>query len=95
MMSYYFASMMGAIASSVGGAVLLYLVIKYLFIKQKKGQDETAPPLDMVDGKKLDAMVEDQIKKALKPLLTSDGYSDQEISSILTRTSSGIPRFRR
>jgi hypothetical protein len=67
----------------------------FFFLRQRKGQEGEIPPLDLIDGKKLDAMVSSRVDRALKPLLTSEGYSEEQIQAILTRSSLGGTRFKR
>jgi hypothetical protein len=85
-----------AIAGILGGLLpLLTVVLIVFFVMQRKGQEKDMPPLDLVDGKKLDVMVSHQVDAALKPLLKSEGYSDEQIVAILTPSSLGGPKFRR
>lgn len=84
----------------IGGLTSVITVIVIIgmfmfFIKQRKGQEYDIPPLDLVDAKKLDDMVSKQVESVLKPMLENKGYNEEEIKQILTRTSSGNPRFRR
>jgi hypothetical protein len=80
----------------VGGFLpLIGFALLFFFLKQRKGQDEDIPPLDLIDGKKLGEMVSKQVEQALKPLLTSEGYSEEQIETILTRSSLGGAKFRR
>jgi hypothetical protein len=73
--------------------VVLGLLIFFFFLK--KGQEVDIPPLDLLDAKKLDEMVGKQVELALKPLLQSKGYQEEEIEQILTRTSLSKKTFRR
>jgi hypothetical protein len=45
------------------------------------------PPLDLVDARKLTEMVSEQVEEGLKPLLQAKGFSEQELSKVLTRSS--------
>jgi hypothetical protein len=91
----YSIPFLGAILGGFGVLILpIFGVGLWIFLRQRKRGEETIPPLDLVDAKKLDDMVSKQIQAALKPMLRSDGYSDDQIRDILTRTSSGVP-FRR
>jgi hypothetical protein len=82
--------------ATVGSLVpIIGIVIFFFFIKQKKGQEDTIPPLDLVDAKKLDDMVSKQVEDALKPILQSEGRNQEQIEQILTRTSLGGSSFRR
>jgi hypothetical protein len=53
------------------------------------------PPLDLLDAKKLDDMVSAQVSEALRPILQSEGHTEDGIKEILTRTSLGQKRFER
>lgn len=87
-MGWIFASLGGLITPIIGIALLVF------FIKQVKGQEYDIPPLDLVDAKKLDDMVASQVEEALKPILRSQGYPQEQIEQALTRTSLGRS-FRR
>lgn len=84
---------LGAIASS--GSLIILGIIIFFYLRQSKGQGDTVPPLDLVDAKKLDDLVSKQTELALKPLLQSNGYSEDQIAEILTRTSATGKTFRR
>lgn len=77
--------------------ILILIIVLVLFLRQRKAQSELdIPPLDLVDAKKLDDLVTKQVEEALKPLLESKGYTDEQMKEILTKTSSlGKPTFRR
>ena len=72
---------MGAVPLLIFGAIV------FLYLRQKKNEAGKIPPLDLIDAKKLDATVASQVQTALLPLLQSEGYSEQDIDKILTRTS--------
>jgi hypothetical protein len=91
-MQYLVASFMGLLG---GLTPIIAIVVLWFFLKQKKGQESDIPSLDLIDGRKLDSMVSQQVDAALKPLLKSEGYSDEQISAILTPMSLGGPKFRR
>jgi hypothetical protein len=59
----------------------------FLYLKQKKSEAGTIPPLDLVDAKKLDSTVASKVQSALLPLLQEEGYSKQDVDKILVRTS--------
>ena len=80
---------LGTIAPFVG------IFIVYSYVKQKRAQENIVPPLDLIDAKKLDDMVSSQAQEYLRPLLSKQGYAEEEIQQILTRTSIGRPTFRR
>lgn len=67
----------------------------YKFLVQRKAQEYDVPALDKIDAMKLDALVSQQVEAALKPMLQSNGYSEEAIRSILVRTSERQPTFRR
>lgn len=67
----------------------------YKFLVQRKAQEYDVPALDKFDAIKLDAMVSQRVEVALKPMLQSNGYSEEEIKSILTKTSVKNPTFKR
>jgi hypothetical protein len=67
----------------------------YKFLVQRKAQEYDVPPLDRVDAMKLDTLVSQQVEAALKPMLQSNGYSEEAIRSILIRTSEKQPTFKR
>jgi hypothetical protein len=67
----------------------------YKFLVQRKAQEYDVPALDRIDAMKLDALVSQQVEAALKPMLQSNGYSEEAIRSILVRTSERQPTFRR
>lgn len=94
-MDYFFQSLFAGGGGIVVIGIIVAIIIFFFFIKQKKGQEYDIPPLDILDAKKLDEMVEKQIQIALKPLLQSKGYQEEEIEQILTRTSLGKKSFRR
>jgi len=76
-------------------AGIIGVVVLFFIIRQIMMQGKDIPPLDLVDAKKLDDMVARQVEEYLKPLLSSKGYSEDEIKEILTRTSANGKRFRR
>lgn len=88
-LNYMMASLMGGLFPIVGIVLLVF------FLKQRKGQANDMPPFDLVDGRKLDSMVSQQVDLALKPLLKSEGYTDDQIATILTPMSLGGSKFRR
>ena len=59
----------------------------YLYFQQKKAEENTIPPLDLLDAKKLDSTVEMRVQAALKPVLAKEGYSDEDIQQIFTKTA--------
>lgn len=69
------------------GSVIFWGVLLWLYLRQKKAEAGKIPPLDLIDAKKLDSTVASKVQAALLPLLQSEGYSDQDIEQILTRTS--------
>lgn len=86
---YMFTSLLTGMLPIVG---VIFLI---LFLRQRKGQEKTMPALDLIDGRKLDSMVSQQIDAALKPFLIAEGYSNDEINTILTPNSLGGPKFKR
>lgn len=86
----------GAILGALGSLALpIGIVILFLFLRQRKAQEYDIPPFDLIDAKKLDDMVSKQVEEVLKPMLESEGYPEEEIEQILTRTSLGGKKFRR
>ena len=83
------------IALITGQGGIIGVVVIFFIIRQIMMQGKDIPPLDLVDAKKLDDMVARQVEDYLKPLLSSKGYTDDEIKEILVRTSAGGKRFRR
>lgn len=78
------------------GVILVFIVIGIiLYVKQRNAQQNDVPALDLVDAKKLDDMVASQVERALKPLLSKEGYSQESIEEALTRTSLGAKQFTR
>lgn len=90
---------MSWILSILGGisgiSLPILIVVLFLFLRQRKAQEYDIPPLDLVDAKKLDDMVSKQVEEVLKPMLQSEGYAEEQIEKILTRTSLGGKTFRR
>jgi hypothetical protein len=68
-------------------ATPLFIWLFYRFLIQRKAQQYDIPPLDKIDQVKIDGLVSQQVEKALKPLLKSNGYSEEEIKSILVKNS--------
>jgi hypothetical protein len=66
---------------------LVFVGLVFLYLKQKKSEAGTIPPLDLVDAKKLDSTVASKVQSALLPLLQEEGYSKQDVDKILVRTS--------
>lgn len=78
--------------------LLIFAIITgviFLYFKYRQDEEKTIPPLDMIDAKKLDDMVVRQVEEALKPILLSKGYAEEQIKEILTRTSGRGQTFRR
>lgn len=67
----------------------------YKFLVQRKAQEYDIPALDKFDAIKLDTLVSQRVENALKPMLQSNGYSEEEIKSILTKTSLKSSTFKR
>ena len=86
---------LGWILSSSFLLPIVGIALFFFFIKQSKGQEYDIPPLDLVDAKKLDDMVSKQVEEALKPILETEGYPQEQINEILTRTSLGGKTFKR
>jgi hypothetical protein len=84
-----FGGLLGWLLPMTGLGALVFL------LRQRKGQEEEIPPLDLMDGKKLSEMVSNQVEQALKPFLSSEGYDEEQIQAILTRSSLGGTRFKR
>lgn len=80
---------------SSGPIVFIFVLVFIWFLIQRKAQENDIPPLDLIDAKKLDEMVSNQVELALKPMLQSNGYTEEQINQVLTRTSLGRPQFRR
>jgi hypothetical protein len=80
---------------SSGPIVFVIVIVFIWFLIQRKAQENDIPPLDLIDAKKLDEMVSNQVELALKPMLQSNGYTEEQINQLLTRTSLGRPQFRR
>jgi hypothetical protein len=80
---------------SSGPIVFIFVIVFVWFLIQRKAQENDVPPLDLIDAKKLDEMVSNQVELALKPMLQSNGYTEEQINQVLTRTSLGRPQFRR
>jgi hypothetical protein len=82
--------------SSLGSfGPVIGIFVLYLFLRQRKKQEYDIPPLDLVDAKKLDDMVSKQVEDALRPILQSEGYTEEQMKEVLTRSSVGTRRFRR
>lgn len=92
-----FGSLFGGLFAGLGGFFpIVIIVLLWFFVKQRKGQENDIPPLDLVDAKKLDDMVSNQVEEALRPILQSNGYTEAQMEEILTRTSVlGGRTFRR
>jgi hypothetical protein len=90
-------NLFGGLFGSLGAfAPIVLITFLWFFVKQRKGQENDIPPLDLVDAKKLDDMVSKQVEEALRPILQSNGYTEAQMEEILTRTSaSGNRTFRR
>jgi hypothetical protein len=95
-MDWIIGSLMSQLTGFLGlivWPVLLWLL--YKFLVQRKAQECDMPPLDKFDAKKLDTLVAQQVEAALRPMLQSNGYSEEAIKSILVKTSEKQPTFRR
>lgn len=71
------------------GMLVLYLSIILIvfiasFFRKKLKTDQFLQPLDRVDAEKLTAMVDEQIKLHITPLMQSKGYTEEKIKEILT-----------
>jgi hypothetical protein len=82
-----------ALGGTFGTAI--FIVITIFFLRQRKAQEFDIPPLDLIDAKKLDELVSSQVEIALKPMLKSSGYTEEQINEVLTRTSFRSPIIRR
>ncbi|MCA6536932.1 MAG: hypothetical protein IM585_22440 [Pseudanabaena sp. M135S2SP2A07QC] len=92
----FFLGILGGISRFIATNLpFIGLALLYLFVQQRLAQEEIVPPLDLIDAKKLDDMVAGQAQEYLRPLLSQQGYAEEEIQQILTRTSIGGPTFRR
>jgi hypothetical protein len=72
------------------GGVLFCLIggfLLFLFLRQRNAEAKVIPPLDLLDAKKLDSTVEVRVQSALRPLLSKEGYSDEDIQQIFTKTA--------
>jgi Zn-dependent protease with chaperone function len=76
-------------------AVPFVLWFLYKFLIQRKAQEYLIPPLDRFDAEKLEALIEHQVANALKPMLQNNGYSEEDIKSILTKNSLKKQSFKR
>jgi hypothetical protein len=83
------------ILSFVMAPLGIIVILWSAFLQRLQSQIYDIPPLDLVDAKKLDDMISKQTELALKPLLQSNGYSEDQIAEILTRTSATGKTFRR
>ncbi|MEC4893084.1 MAG: hypothetical protein SAL07_07300 [Oscillatoria sp. PMC 1051.18] len=82
--------------ATIGGLLpIIGIVGLFFFLRQRKAQEHDIPPLDLVDAKKLDDMVSKQVEEVLRPMLQTEGYTEEQIKEILTRTSLGGRTFRR
>ncbi|MBZ8180735.1 hypothetical protein [Oscillatoria salina] len=82
--------------ATIGGLLpIIGIVGLFFFLRQRKAQEYDIPPLDLVDAKKLDDMVSKQVEEVLRPMLQTEGYTEEQIKEILTRTSLGGRTFRR
>ena len=92
----FFLGVLGGVFTFVATiSPFLGLALLYWFVQQRRAQENIVPPLDLIDAKKLDDMVSGQAQEYLRPLLSQQGYAEEEIQQILTRTSIGRPTFRR
>jgi hypothetical protein len=78
---------MAMMLSSLVVPILIFGIIIFFYLRQKKSEAGKIPPLDLIDAKKLDTTVASKVQAALLPLLQEEGYSDQDIEKILVRTS--------
>lgn len=83
------------LAQSFAPIIIVFIIVFIWFLIQRKAQENDIPPLDLIDAKKLDEMVSNQVDLALKPMLQSNGYTEEQIKEVLTRTSMRAPVFRR
>lgn len=67
--------------------LLIFGILVFFYLKQKKDEAGKIPPFDLIDAKKLDATVDSNVKAALLPFLQAEGYSKEDIEKILVRTS--------
>lgn len=95
MLGFFLALISGVLTFLASFAPFVGLAILYWFVQQRRAQANIVPPLDLIDAKKLDDMVAGQAQEYLRPLLSQQGYAEEEIQQILTRTSVGRPTFRR
>lgn len=75
------------ISSMSAVPLLIFGVLVFLYLRQKKNESGKIPPLDLIDAKKLDSTVASKVQAALLPILQSEGYSEQDIEKVLVRTS--------
>jgi hypothetical protein len=76
----------------IGGGVGLWFLYQYI---TQRGNQTDIPPLDKFDAIKLEGLVSKQVEAALLPMLRSNGYGEEEIKSILTKTSLNKQTFKR
>jgi hypothetical protein len=76
----------------IGGTIGLWFLYQYLI---QRGNKVDIPPLDKFDGIKLEDLVSKQVEAALLPMLRLNGYGEEEIKSILTKTSLNQQTFKR
>jgi hypothetical protein len=86
--------LLSLVTTLLGNGIFVIAILLFFYLRQRKAQENDIPPLDVVDAKKLNAMVGKQTKIVLKPLLEAKGYSPQEIELLLTRTSIEEKTFR-
>jgi hypothetical protein len=89
----YIGQLIGGGIGIISIPIAIWLL--YKFLVQRKAQEYDIPALDKFDAIKLDAMVSQRVEAALKPMLQSNGYSEEEVKSILTKNSLKNPTFRR
>lgn len=68
------------------GLVIFCLAAIYalvLLIQQRSAEQGDVPPFDLIDAKKLNDRVAQQVAKAVRPLLESQNYSPAEIETLL------------
>ncbi|OIP78714.1 MAG: hypothetical protein AUK48_01135 [Oscillatoriales cyanobacterium CG2_30_44_21] len=63
--------------------VFIFQFFSWFFARNLGGKLDIFP-LDIIDGTELNAMVDQQVKDYIAPLLQSKGYSEEKIKEILT-----------
>lgn len=94
-MDVLFSTLSGILGSTASFVPIAAIIGVIFFLKQRKGQELDIPPLDLLDAKKIDDMVSKQVEEVLRPMLQSNGYAEEQIQEILTRTSLGGKTFKR